>query len=100
MLPKAHDNRLLSLFPQFLNKAASKNHSKFLFGDAEQAKVFRNYKQAMLSVEQKAKNLGDCMLPQDVIKDEVKMFILARESEIGNKIFDMKMSDQDEIQFL
>ena len=93
MVPKAQDNRLLSLFPQFLDKAASKNHSKFLFGDSEQAKVFRNYKNAMLSFELKAKNLGECMLPQNYIKDEVKMYMLARENETGKKIFDMKMSD-------
>ena len=100
MLPQAHDNRLMNLFPQFLDKSASRSHSKFLFGDSEQQKVFRNYKHAMQSVENKVKNLGDCMLPQDVIKNELKMFDVARLNEYGSKVFDMKMSDFDEIQFL
>ena len=63
MIPKPHENRLLALFPKFLEKSSSKHHSKFLFGDAEQGNVFRNYKHAMQGVENKVKNLGDCMLP-------------------------------------
>ena len=40
------------------------------------------------------------MLPQDVIKNESKMFDVMRLNEYGQKVFDMKMSDFDEIQFL
>ena len=47
MLVNAHGRRLLELFPQFLEKSASKHHSKFFFGDAEQSKVFRDYRNAM-----------------------------------------------------
>ena len=99
MLIKHQGRRLLELYPFFLEKAASRQHSKFLFGDAEQEKVFRDYKNAMGSVENQFRNLGDCMLPQSMIKDDVKMFRLARENEKGKKIFDMKMSDQDEKAF-
>jgi len=78
MVPKSTDNRLLSLFPQYLEKSASKFHSKFLFGDSEQVNVFRNFRNAMRSFEHKVKNLGDCMLPQEIIKNEVKMFTMAQ----------------------
>ena len=40
------------------------------------------------------------MLPQDVIKNELKMFDVMRLNECGQKVFDLKMSDFDEIQFL
>lgn len=33
------------------------------------------------------------MLPQDVLKDDVKMFNLARETAGGGKVFDIKMSE-------
>ena len=83
MLLKPQGRRLLDLFPYFLEKSASRHHSKFLFGDSEQVNVFRDYRNAMQSVENQVKNLGDCMLPQSIIKDEVKMFQLARENGAG-----------------
>jgi hypothetical protein len=33
------------------------------------------------------------MLPQQVLKDDVKMFNLARETAGGGKVFDLKMSE-------
>ena len=51
MIVKPQDRRLLNLFPQFLDKSASRHHSKFLFGDSEQHHVFRDYKNAIKSVE-------------------------------------------------
>ena len=96
---KAQGRRLLEIFPHFLEKSASRHHSKFLFGDSDQVNVFRNYRNAMQSVENEVKNLGECMLPQEVIKDEVQMFQLARENGAGTKVFDLKMSDQEEMNF-
>ena len=63
MLLKPQGRRLLDLFPYFLEKSASRHHARFLFGDSEQMNVFRDYKNAMQSVENQVKNLGDCMLP-------------------------------------
>ena len=97
---KPQGRRLLELFPQYLEKSASRHHSKFLFGDSDPATVFRDYKNAMLQVENQVKNLGDCMLPQEVIKDDVQMLQLARENAAGGKVFDLKMSDNDEMIFL
>ena len=97
---KAQGRRLLEIFPHFLEKSASRHHSKFLFGDSEQVNVFRNYKNAMQSVENEFRNLGECMLPQEVIKDDVQMFQLARENGAGTKVFDLKMSDLDEMNFI
>lgn len=34
-----------------------------------------------------------------MLKNDVKMFEYAREHDLGNQIFDMKLSDQDEIRF-
>lgn len=39
------------------------------------------------------------MLPQDVIKDDVKMLHFARENGAGEQVFNMKMSDQEEMRF-
>ena len=90
---------MLDLFPYFLEKTASRHHSRFLFGDSEQVNVFRDYKNAMQSVENQVKNLGDCMLPQHVIKDDVQMLHHARENGAGEQVFNLKMSDQEEMQF-
>lgn len=91
---------MMNMFPQYMDKTASRSHAKFLFGESEQAKVFKNYKNAMQTVENKVRIVGDSMLPQDVIKNELKMFDVMRLNEYGQKVFDLKMSDFDEIQFL
>lgn len=100
MVVKPQDMRILNMFPDYLHKTASRHHSKFLFGDSEQHRVFRDYKNAMKTMGNQVKNLGHSMLPQDVIKDEVKMFQFTRETAGGHKVFDMKMSDHDEMMFL
>lgn len=39
------------------------------------------------------------MLPQSVIQNDVKMLRMARENDGGGKIFNIKMSDQEEMKF-
>lgn len=40
------------------------------------------------------------MLPQEVIRDEQAMYDLTRLTQYGTKVFDVKMSDVEEMQFL
>ena len=39
------------MFPQFVDKAGSKQHSQFLFGNSDARQVFRDFKNAMVTKE-------------------------------------------------
>ena len=54
----------------------------------------------MQSQETKVKNLVECMLPQEVIRNEMKLFGVTRQNQFGTKVFDFKTSDWDEKQFI
>ena len=47
----------MELFPEFMSKAGSKLHSKFIFGDSKESNLFRDFKNVNQSKDIYTKNL-------------------------------------------
>ena len=57
MQPSQKDQRFLELFPEFMGRAGSRLHSKFIFGESKEENLFREFRHVHSSKGVYTKNL-------------------------------------------
>ena len=97
---KPRDEKFLDLFPQFMAKAGSKLHSKFLFGDSVEQHLFRDLKNVHVSKDIYTKNIMPFSTAKAPPPHSLVVSYKNEQKERVNQIFEnLNISDVNERQF-